>query len=48
MVLPQTNELLLPLLKVIENKEEYKVQEIIDEVVDTLELSEEDFIRKFS
>ena len=30
MVLPQTNELLLPLLKVIENKEEYKVQEIID------------------
>ena len=46
MVLPQTNELLLPLLKVIENKEEYKVQEIIDEVVDTLELSEEDLNEK--
>lgn len=42
MVLPQTNELLLPLLKAVQDKEEYKVQEIIDEVVETLDLSEED------
>ena len=38
--------MLLTLIKVIENKEEYKVQEIIDEVVDTLELSEEDLNEK--
>lgn len=46
MVVPQTNELLLPLLKVIENKDEYKVPEIIDEVVETLDLSEEDLNEK--
>lgn len=46
MVLPQTNELLLPLLKVIESKEEYKVQEILDEVIDTLDLTQEDLDMK--
>ncbi len=42
MTLPETEELLLPLLKVIEKKDQYKVKEITDDVIDLLDLSEEE------
>jgi|GEM_PF-5376856 len=42
MPIPETNELLLPLLKVIKEKNEYQVKEIINELSDLIELSEED------
>ena len=42
MAVPETIELVLPLLEVIKDKDEYKLIEITDEVIDNIDISEED------
>lgn len=42
MAVPETYDLVLPLLELIKDKEEYKVQEITDELIDYMDLSDED------
>lgn len=42
MAIPETYDLVLPLLEIIKDKDEYKVIEIIDEVIDYIDLPEED------
>ena len=42
MAIPETYDLVLPLLEIIKDKDEYKVTEIIDEVIDYIDLPEED------
>ena len=42
MAIPETYDLVLPLLEIIKDKDEYKVSEIIDEVIDYIDLEEED------
>lgn len=42
MAVPEINELFLPLLKTIKDKDEYKVKDITDEVIEIIEISEED------
>ena len=42
MAVPNTYDLVLPLLEIIKDKDEYKVQEITDEVIDYIDISEED------
>lgn len=42
MAVPETYDLVLPLLEIIKDKDEYKVYEIIDELIDYIDLSEED------
>ncbi|MBR5503327.1 MAG: winged helix-turn-helix domain-containing protein [Methanobrevibacter sp.] len=42
MAVPEISDLLLPLLETIKDKDEYKVKEITDDVIDVIEISEED------
>ena len=42
MAVPEAYDLLLPLLEVIKDKDEYKVLEITDEVIDYIDLDDED------
>ena len=42
MAVPEISDLLLPLLETIKDKDEYKVKEITDEVIDVIEISERD------
>ena len=42
MAVPETYDLVLPLLEIIKDKDEYKVKEITDEVIDYIDISEED------
>ena len=42
MAVPETIELVLPLLEVIKDKDEYKLIEITDEVIEYIDISEED------
>ena len=42
MAIPETYDLVLPLLEIIKDKDEYKVSEIIDEVIDYIDLADED------
>ena len=42
MAVPETYELVLPLLEIIKDKDEYKVKEITDEVIEYIDLAEED------
>lgn len=42
MAIPETYELVLPLLKVIKDKDHYKVVEILDEVIEVIDISDED------
>ena len=42
MAIPETYDLVLPLLEIIKDKDEYKVQEITDEVIDYIDISDED------
>ena len=42
MAVPETYDLVLPLLEIIKDKEEYKVKEITDELIDYIDLSDED------
>ena len=41
MAVPETYDLVLPLLEIIKDKDEYKVREVIDEVIDYIDLPEE-------
>ena len=42
MAIPDTYDLVLPLLEIIKDKDEYKVQEIIDDVIEYIDISDED------
>lgn len=42
MAVPEISDLLLPLLETIKDKDEYKVKEITDEVIEIIEISDED------
>ena len=42
MAVPKTYDLVLPLLEIIKDKDEYKVKEVIGEVIDYIDLPEED------
>ena len=42
MAIPETYDLVLPLLEIIKDKDEYKVQEITEEVIDYIDISDED------
>ena len=42
MAIPETYDLVLPLLEIIKDKDEYKVQEITEEVLDYIDISDED------
>ena len=42
MAVPETYDLVLPLLEIIKDKDEYKVKEIIGEVIEYIDLTEED------
>ena len=42
MAVPETYDLVLPLLEIIKDKDEYKVREITEEVIDYIDLSDED------
>ncbi len=42
MAIPETYDLVLPLLEIIKDKDEYKVQEITDEVINYIDISDED------
>ena len=42
MAVPETYDLVLPLLEVIKDKDEYKVQEITEEVIEYIDISDED------
>ncbi|MBQ2962835.1 winged helix-turn-helix domain-containing protein [Methanobrevibacter sp.] len=42
MAIPDTYDLVLPLLEIIKDKDEYKVSEIMDEVIDFIDISDED------
>ncbi len=42
MAVPETIELVLPLLEIIKDKDEYKVREIADEVIEYIDISDED------
>ena len=42
MAVPETYDLVLPLLEIIKDKDEYKVKEIIGEVIEYIDLPEED------
>lgn len=42
MAVPETYDLVLPLLETIKDKDEYKVKEIIGEVIEYIDLSDED------
>ena len=42
MAVPETYDLVLPLLEVIKDKDEYKVQEITEEVMEYIDISDED------
>ena len=42
MAVPETIDLVLPLLEIIKDKDEYKVQEITEEVIDYIDISDED------
>ena len=42
MAIPETYDLVLPLLEIIKDKGEYKVQEITEEVIDYIDISDED------
>lgn len=42
MAIPETYDLVLPLLEIIKEKDEYKVKEVIDEVIDYIGLDDED------
>ena len=42
MAVPETYDLVLPLLEVIKDKDEYKVQEIIEEVIEYIDISDEE------
>ncbi len=42
MAVPETYDLVLPLLEVIKDKDEYKVKEITEEVIEYIDLSEEE------
>ena len=42
MAIPETYDLVLPLLEIIKDKDEYKVQEVTEEVIDYIDISDED------
>ena len=42
MAVPDAYDLVLPLLEIIKDKDEYKVKEITDEVIDYIDISDED------
>ena len=42
MAIPETYDLVLPLLEIIKDKDEYKVQEITEEVIDYIDISDEE------
>lgn len=42
MAVPETIDLVLPLLEIIKDKDEYKVREIAEEVIDYIDISDED------
>ena len=42
MAVPETIELVLPLLEIIKDKDEYKVREIADELMEYIDISDED------
>ena len=42
MAVPEAYDLVLPLLEIIKDKDEYKVKEVIDEVIDYIEITVED------
>lgn len=42
MAIPETYDLVLPLLEIIKDKDEYKVSEIMDEVIDFIDISDEE------
>ena len=42
MAVPETYDLVLPLLEIIKDKDEYKVKEIIGEVIEYIDLPDEE------
>ena len=42
MAVPETYDLVLPLLEIIKDKDEYKVKEITEELIDYIDISDED------
>lgn len=42
MAVPEINDLLIPLLETIKDKDEYKIKEVTDDVIDMIDISDED------